>query len=374
MVEFLSSVKYSIDVLSQLVYSFFKPFSLFFDRDFHPNKIKKILILHNESIKLGDSILTTPVINSIKETFPHASIDVMVSPDVKPFFENNPMIDKIITSKYYHFKKYLSPLESKKLEKEKFDLVVNLSFSLSSNILALLSSSKYRVGWDWNGSGFCLTTKVKYPEPEKRTKHEVENYLDIIRSIGIRSQSNKPRIFTSSNQKKWAKNFLKKNKISTNKILIGVHPGAAFQPRAWPRERFLSVMDMITKKYDVNFLFFDELRENPRDVLPIKNIPLEKTLPLIESCDLFLCNDSGPMHMAAALNVPVIAIFGPQTPVKFGPIGEDNTIIYKKLPCSPCKQDFFNECKPYNNKPLCLHLIKTNEVFRAVENQIKKLI
>ena len=366
-------MKYLLIVFSRVVYIFCRPFSPFFDRDFNL-KPKKILVLYNQIIKIGDSILITPVIDALRKAYPSAFIAVMVTPINEPIFKNNPKLDKVIVSKYYHFKKLFCPLEYRRLKKENFDLIVNLYFSLPSNLLAFLSSPKYTVGFDLNGSGFCINKKVKFLGPKRRVRHEIEYYLDVVRALGVKCKITKPSIFTSPEQKKWAKNFLKEHNISKNKILVGIHPSAAFEQREWPKERFVAVMEMLMKKYDLNFLFFDDLEKESDQVVVVKNKSLNEFLALIEQCDLFICNDSGPMHMAVSLGVPVVAIFGPQTPVKYGPLGEGHTTIYKNFSCSPCNQLFFQECKPINGKPPCLHSIKTEEVFRAAEAQIKKLM
>ena len=365
--------RYLLNVLSDIVYFFFKPLSPFFDRDFHL-KPKRILVMYNQIVKIGDSILITPAINALRKRFPSAFIAVMVTPTVEPVFRNNPDIDKLIVSKYYRFKKFFCSLEYRRLKKENFDLILNFYFSLTANLLAFLSSPKYTVGFDLNGSGFCLNSKIKFLLPRRRTKHEIEYYLDILRSLGVKCELTKPRIFTSPQQKKWSNGFLKDHKIQKNKILVGIHPGAAFDARTWPKERFISVIDMLAEKYDLNFLFFGDLEKKSEKVTVVKNISLNQLLALIERCDLFICNDSGPMHMAVALDVPVVAIFGPQTPAKYGPIGDENIAIHKGLPCSPCKQTFFYECKPIEGKPPCLHTIKTEEVFRVADYRIKKLM
>jgi len=95
---------------------------------------------------------------------------------------------------------------------------------------------------------------------------------------------------------------------------------------------------------------------------------LRESMALLERCSLLVCNDSGIMHLAAAMQIPLVALFGPQSPVKFGPWGEKCRVLYKAYPCSPCKQKFFKECKPTDRmSPECVEAIRVGEVIEEIE-------
>jgi heptosyltransferase-2 len=102
---------------------------------------------------------------------------------------------------------------------------------------------------------------------------------------------------------------------------------------------------------------------NPSPIIAVGTTDLRESMALLARCNLLVCNDSGIMHLAAAMQVPLVALFGPQSPDKFGPWGEQCRVIYKRFPCSPCKQKFFEECKPSPRmKPACVEEITVNEV------------
>lgn len=96
---------------------------------------------------------------------------------------------------------------------------------------------------------------------------------------------------------------------------------------------------------------------------------LRQSMALLARCRLLVCNDSGVMHLAAALNIPLVAIFGPQSPVKFGPWGENCRVVYRKVSCSPCRQRFFKECEPsLRGKPECLEALTVEEVLEQISS------
>jgi heptosyltransferase-2 len=108
-------------------------------------------------------------------------------------------------------------------------------------------------------------------------------------------------------------------------------------------------------------------RIDPAPIMAVGNTTLRQTMALLERCELLVCNDSGIMHLGAALQRPLVALFGPQSPLKFGPWGQRSAVVYKRLPCSPCRQKFWQECTPSaRGKPACMESIDVSDVIAAI--------
>lgn len=174
--------------------------------------------------------------------------------------------------------------------------------------------------------------------------------------------------------------FLAGRGIAAETPLVGIHPFTANPGRAWHPDNFIETANRLQERFEVRIVVFGGPRERalsgpfaeriaPRPVMAVGTGGLRETMALLTRCALLICNDSGIMHLAAAVGTPLVALFGPQSPVKFGPWGRDCEVIYKRFPCSPCKQKFFQECQPSPRmKPYCMEEITAADVIaRAAE-------
>jgi ADP-heptose:LPS heptosyltransferase len=169
------------------------------------------------------------------------------------------------------------------------------------------------------------------------------------------------------------KSILEANHINGDKRLLGIHPGAISPLRTWPIERFADVGIELAKKYNMKIVFFEPL-SNPdaaniflsrlpvydHNVITIKNVDLVSLTALISRCRLFLCCDSGPMHLAAATQTPMVAIFGPGEYWRWQPLHRRSTIVRKPMSCSPCSQNLCGE-------PQCILSVQVQDVLQAAE-------
>lgn len=339
----------------------------------------KILILRYRFI--GDTILTVPFLRNLRYAEPSAYIAWVVAPISSDVIKGIPYVDELIywdpetihadsTGTHKTLKAKIQFI--KMLREKKFDKVYVLKRSLSSAIMAYLTGAKERVGFDTEGRGFLLTKKVKY----KHNQHEVQNFLDVLRADGIEIKDDFLEAWLSDYEKDFAKKFFDKNGLGDK--VIAIHPFSANPKRAWHIDNFIEVSNRLGEKgYKTIFFggkretdFIDYIKTNAKfePTIAIGNFNLRETMAILSQCKGLICNDSGIMHLGSALNIPIVAIFGPQSPVKFGPYSQKARVIYKAFPCSPCKQKFFKECKPSERMtPMCVEEITVEEVLETLE-------
>lgn len=342
---------------------------------------KRILVLRYRFI--GDTILTVPFLRNLRRAEPDAWIAWLVAPGSSDVVKGIPYVDELLfwdpatthadcRNTHRTFADKVAFIRG--LRSRRFDKAYVLKRSLSSALIAFLSGARERVGFNTEGRGIFLTRKVPY----RRDRHEVLNFLDVLEADGIAVADDYLEAWLSDDEREFAANFLDRQGVTPGETLVAIHPFAANQTRAWHEENFVAVANEIQRRYRVRIIVFGGPRDeelgrsfaeaiHPPPVMAVGSGSLRQTMALLARCSLLLCNDSGIMHLGAALNIPLVALFGPQSPVKFGPWGETCQVVYKGFPCSPCKQKFFQECVPSPRmKPACMEEISVAEVLDAI--------
>ena len=338
----------------------------------------KILVMRYRFI--GDTALTVPFLRNLRLAYKDAYIAMMVAPFSKDVLLGNPYVDELII---YDPPTIHADCEGRhkglrnrikfimELRKKRFDKVYVLKRSFSSALIAYLCGAKERIGFNTEGRGFLLTKRVPY----RHDIHEVENFLNVLRADGVKVVDKYLELWVSEEEASRASKFLRERGIEKEDILIGIHPFSAVKERGWHKERFVELSNILLSDGFKLIIFggrSDDISEMEGVIRKggidfVGKGGIRDTIALIKKCRLFIGNDSGLMHISAALGVPLVAIFGPQSPKKFGPWGEKCRVIYKNLPCSPCKQKFFKECSPsISGKPKCIEEIGVDEVLREV--------
>jgi len=327
--------------------------------------IKKILIIRLRFI--GDIVLTTPLIESIKKAYPTARLYYLAEAPYIEILKENPYLDKLLICKKGNIFNSLSTILN--VRKEKFDIVIDLFGNPRSALITYLSGAKIRLGWNLRGRRYAYNTIIKSHILKKNALDVYQNVLD---TIGIKGATQKTKVYLSKEEKKYAFNFLKTKGINFNKKIIGIHPGASWPAKMWQKEKFVSLGEKILKLKGQVIVFGGpkdkeviEYVYNSMKIKPIlvSDFSLREFSSILSMCDLFITNDNGPMHIAIALNVPTIAIFGPSEPDIWFPYRSKKfKFIKKDVICWPCKRDFCDDLK-------CMEKIKVSEVF----NLVKKL-
>ncbi len=340
---------------------------------------RKILVLRYRFI--GDTVLTVPFLRNLRKAEPHAFIAWMVAPVSSDVVRGIPYVDEMIywdpvtihaDSRGTH--RTLSAKISfiRDLRSRGFDKVYVLKRSLSSAVIAWLSGARERIGFATEGRGFLMTTQVPY----RHDRHEVENFLDVLRADNVPVRDDHLEIWTSPEEDHRANRILAEAGVGASKPVAVIHPFSAVTQRGWPLENFAELATRIVQETQCRPVIVGGAGDREA-LVSIQGVfksgvvdlvgkcSLRETIALLKRCILFVGNDSGIMHLATAAGAPVVALFGPQSPVKFGPWSKRAAVIYKKKECSPCKQKFFTECKPsIRMRPPCMEAITVKEVFQ----------
>ena len=325
---------------------------------------------------IGDLVMATPVLSDLRKAYPEARITAMCRSPVCELLKEDPEIDEL-----FCFSKAsgLSRREERrniieKLRNGGYDLGILLTHSFSSAWWFWLGRVQNRVGYQSNARNFLLTQSLPFPK-KMENQHLVTTYKMLLEPLGISLSNTPPRLYLNPGEIKNARSLLKKYQIPEGATVIGINPGAAYgTAKCWIPERFRAVTEKLLKNTDVYIVYFGDLAtvnlvnelcaELPSRVINLAGrTSLRELSALISVCDLLLTNDSGPMHIADALGVPIVALFGSTSEVITGPY-RSGTVIHKHVQCSPCYQ---RVC-PIDFR--CMKQIETDEVYEAVRKNL----
>jgi len=331
---------------------------------------RKILIIKPSS--LGDVVHSLPFLNVIRTYFLKAEIHWVIAKGLEGLLERHPMVNKLwiinkdAWKKIKNVKGTINELKGlfKELKKEKFDLVVDLQGLLRSGILTSATSAPVRIGFAEarEGSKFFYTHKVK----GGRNIHAVDRYLKIADFLGCDITDIRfpfPLHFKSS--------------IITNYSLpedyAVIVPGARWKTKVWPSKKFgklsskLPIMTVIVgSKTDIDVANEIVALSKGNAISLAGKTDLKELIEVIRNARFMVSNDSGPMHIAAALGIPVFAIFGPTDPLRTGPYGEGHTIIREDIPCAPCFKRTCNDIK-------CMNSLSAEKVYEIIKQRLHSL-
>jgi len=338
------------------------------------HKYKKILIVRTD--KIGDLVLSTPVIKVVRDAYPHSHIAAVVRPYAHEIIKGNPYLDEIIT--YEKAKKGSGVLWDLKfimgLRKKKFDLALILHPKNRTHIIMFLAGIPERIGYD-KKLGILLTKKIPHLK-EYGLKHEIDYTLDIVRYAGIDPKEKSLYISVDKLAEKKINEIFIKNGILKDDLIITAHPGASCLSKKWNVERFAKVADLLAQKYKAKIVIIagsvdKELGDKMAALMKAGNINLSgKTtvsdiVSVLKRSRLFISNDSGPVHIACAVQTPVISIFGRSdrglSPERWGPIGRHDIVLHKDVGCKFC---LAHTCK---RGFACLEAISVEDVLTAAD-------
>ncbi len=336
-----------------------------------PENVKKILIRTPNWI--GDGVLSIPATEAVKKGFPDAELTIMTRPWVTPLFYNNPIVDAIIEYDIHGRHKGLTG-KSKligDIRKEGFDLAILFQNAFEAALLTFLAGIPVRVGYKRDLRGPFLSHSINV-DPLVLKKHQVFYYLTLLERFGIDVDDHpRPKLYLTPEENNWAReSFIKEGMAGS--IVVGMAPGASYGPaKRWEGERFAELADMLIKKCEAKIILYggkgdfkicqeiaDKCGNNAFNFAG--KTTLRQFIALLHLSSLFITNDSGPMHISAALDVPTVALFGSTDNTLTGPLSENSVVIKKDIACSPCFNRTCHE-KHYN----CLKEIEVADVYQA---------
>ena len=317
-------------------------------------QITKILILRSD--RMGDMILSLPAISSLKKSYPKAHLAILIQEYTRDILWNNPHIDEIIIDYGQNMLELAQQIRDKK-----FDLAVILYPSWRNGWLCFFAGIPVRVGTGYKPVGI-LFNKRAYIHRSKVVCHEIDYCLRLAEKAGAQTTNREIALPIKDEDMQYAQSLLKKHGLLDTFPLIGIHPGSGGSALNWSKDNYAGLIDGLIEKYNARVIIsggsneYDMLEQiiakthtNPINLSGQTN--LGQLMALFSLYHLFIGPSTGPMHLAAGLGKPVIALFPPllsQSPTKWGPYGQGHTVLLpENVECGwrRCKRErcgFFN--------------------------------
>ncbi len=299
--------------------------------------VSRILVIKLRAI--GDVLLSTVVLPPLRAAFPGTPIDFLTEKPSREVLDGNSDLSSLVV---------FDPAAQSALElvaevrSRKYDLVIDLFGNPRSAVIALLSGARYRVGYRFKWRQYCYNIVV---EPRGGRVHNTEFNLDALRAIGLPVGSPRPRFPLSDDGESFAERFFDQAGLS-GKNVVALNPGGGWYTKRWPLDKLARLGDMIAERIGASILIVWGPREET-DAVKIRSAmrspavvapptTLKQLASCLKRCSFMVTNDSGPMHIAAAVGTPVVAIFGPTNPELQGPSGANVIIRNDELLCLAC--------------------------------------
>lgn len=326
---------------------------------------------------IGDLVMATPLLTDLRTHFPDARLTAMVSWGVAPLLERDKEIDELFS--FSQPSGWLPRQERRDLvghlREGNYDLGLLTTGSFSSAFAFWRGRIRRRIGFRGDGRSLLLTDPIDWPK-EGEEQHLVHTYKALLEPLGISRSKSAPRLFVEPDEIDEVRQMVRAQGGDEGQRLIGINPGAAYgSAKCWPPERFRKVAEELILDPRNTVIFIGDLSANAMIKKICFGLPahrvlnlcgattLRQLLALIYQLDLLLTNDSGPMHIASALDVPLVAIFGSTSDVKTGPY-RGGSVIHKHVECSPC----YKRTCPIDFR--CMTRIEVPEVVSAIQERL----
>lgn len=325
---------------------------------------------------LGDVLLSTPVLASLRTAFPKARLSMLVNPGTEAMIATNPHVDEVLM-----VERARSPVRQLRfaaaLRGRRFDLVVDLTDGDRAAILSRLTGAAVRIGFNregrWRGQLYTHVVPI-----QEQPISMIRQHLMTLEMLGIPVvDDSSPTLRTDASNDAAACAALGAVGIGPGERFVAVHPGARWWFKGWPADRFARLIDHVQKKLGMKVVLLgsvadlqiaeailDQAETDCRSL--VGRLALLELAGVLRQARLLVGNDNGPMHIAAAMGTPVIGLFGPSDPRMWGPAGQNHAIFYKGIDCRPC---FPGGCQ--RGEQNCMRLIALDEVISAVERMLE---
>jgi heptosyltransferase-2 len=310
-----------------------------------PDSIQRILVI--EPWNIGDVILATPLLRALRTRYPKSEISLLAKPHASDLLKHSGLVDEVIpcdlpwtasANKYRMSRPIVGGMRSlvHALRHRHFDVTLDARMDTRSNILAAATGAPHRIGYDIGGGGWLLTEALP---SDRDGSHKIDDWLsllDLMPGGGQSRASNNrelPTLAITEEERAAASAYLSIGGAERSPV-IGYHPGGSHPGKRWPRERFEELLRELSTSYGGTHIVFLGPDEQGASTWPgavVSRPDLRQLMAQIACCDVLVCNDSGPMHIADALGVPVVALFEMGNPQWYGPCGPRATVIKGEL-------------------------------------------
>jgi heptosyltransferase II len=342
--------------------------------------VQRILVRSTNWV--GDAVMSLPALEALRARFPRAEIVLLSKPWVSELYWHHPAVNRQII--YKPKGEHRGPLGFLKLVREiraeRFDAALLFQNAFQAAWMAWLARIPLRIGYARDGRGLLLHDAIE-PPPAAAYGHQVHYYLQLLFRADIITKPHpveEIRLRLTDAERTWATRKIDALGLGGPRFLVGLAPGAAFGPaKRWLPERFGGLADRLIGALNADVLIFGSAAERPlaeKIASSMKHTPaiaagetsLRQLLALMARCRLIIANDSGPMHLAAALGIPLVAIFGSTDERATGPLGSRVRVVKRGVECSPCGR---REC-PIDFR--CMADLSVEEVYRVTLEAVKR--
>jgi len=301
-------------------------------------QIKRILVV--ELWNIGDVVLAMPFLAQLRALFPTARITMLARPHAKTILAGTDLVDEFIETElgWTELATRFNPLgynwsELRRVRRElrsrRFDVAFKSRMHIREHLVLAISGATRRVAFAFGQGDRVLTDAIPIGDPNR---HKAADWLELLKPFGGHVEGAPPRLKVNEAEGRWAAAFLAGHGISANDRVVGIHPGASVPAKRWPLDRFVQVAAAIAQRAGVRVLAFVEPEGYGDAVARVggviaAKVNLRELIALIQRCDALVCNDSGPMHIAGALGVPTVAVFGSGIQQWFAPLGEGHRLF-----------------------------------------------
>jgi lipopolysaccharide heptosyltransferase II len=323
---------------------------------------------------VGDAIMSIPALCAIRQHWPEAEIAILARPPIAELYSEQPFVNRVIP----HGESMASPIAAEqvagKLREEQFDCAILMQNAFSAAWVAWRAKIPQRIGYARDGRSLVLTDAIGLPKPGEIPAHEAYYYLELLRRAGWLDKL--PDVTQISltlrpDAAERAETRLQEVGARSGAVRVALAPGAAYgSAKCWLPERFATVADALIDEFSADVILFgtsseieicrqiaDRMRHRP--VMLAGQTGMRELPSLFSRCNLFVGNDSGSMHVAAAVGVPVVAVFGSTDPLGTAPMTPERTLVRHPVSCSPC---FLREC-PIDHR--CMTRVSAEDVGSA---------
>ena len=304
---------------------------------------------------LGDAVMCEPALSQLPVLFPQAEITLLVKPAIADLLAQHPAVNRTLV---YDDRGRHAGLTGKwtlagVLRRHRFDLAILFQNAFEAALISFLAGIPRRFGYATDGRSLLLTDPVVVP-PRSAQRHQVEYYWDLLKPLGGQGPAPAPRLFVTPEESALIARRLADAGIGAADLVIGVNPGSTYgHAKRWLPDRYAEVVNRVVKDTQsrsgarVGVAILGAKGEEPlgkaiadqiktRSVVCSGQTTVRELMALVKRCQLFLTNDTGPMHVAAAFNVPLVAVFGPTDWQTTSPFGVDAQLVRQPVSCAPC--------------------------------------
>jgi heptosyltransferase-2 len=327
---------------------------------------------------LGDAVMCEPALRGLRRLFPDAQISLLVKPAVADLFGGHPALTRVLT---YESTGRHAGLSGKwalaeQLRRQSFDLAVLFQNAFEAAFLTFLAGVPRRYGYATDGRSLLLSEQVAAPD-RRALAHQVRYYWDLLKPLGLTGDPPAPELVVSPEEEQAIAERLAKGGLTANDVIVGINPGSTYGgAKRWLPERYAEATERLcrtiqeSRDQQVGVVIFGAKGEerlgqeiaarlSSRSLVLSGATTIRELMAAVKRCAMLLTNDTGPMHIASAFQVPLVAIFGPTDWRTTSPFGSAHAIVRQPVDCAPC---LLREC-PIDHR--CMTRVTVDQVYEA---------